>query len=187
MSNSAISENVGRQHLIEKRLRVRYAILTVGIFLPLLWAFVRVRNVYPVTAWTVMMAGGDLQRGHRYFLLRGETVSGAVVDIPAIDLTDGLSGRNWGLVVATVDNRPFQLRSLHPDNAALLASAGDLGKLPRAARLPELLRAWAEIYNSRLDPSSPQRLKAIRLDAYRWPGQRYSDFDTLIETWRQEL
>lgn len=169
------------------RFCVRYVLLTIGIFLPLVWAFVGVRNVYPLAAWTVMMSGGDLQRGHRYFLLRGETVSGEVVDIPAIKLADALSGRTWGLVVAVVDNRTFQLRSPHPDNAALLATAGDIGRLPRAARLPELLRAWGKIYNRRLPPSSPQRLKAIRLDAYRWIGQGYSDYDTFIESWRQEL
>jgi hypothetical protein len=176
-----------RQEPVEGHFRVRYTLLTIGIFLPLFWAFIGVRNVYPVTAWTVMMAGGDLQRGHRYFVLRGETVSGELLDIPAIKLADALSGRNWGLVTSTVDNRPFQLRSLHPDNAALLATAGDLGRLQRAARLPELLRAWGEIYNSGLPPSSPQRLKAIRLDTYRWIGQHYSDYDTFIETWRQEL
>lgn len=169
------------------RFRVRYTLLTIGIFLPLVWAFVYVRNVYPLTAWTVMMGGGNLQRDHRYFLLRGETVAGEVVDIPAIKLTDALSGRSWGLVTATVNNRIFHLRSLHPDNAALLASVGDNASLPRTARLPELLRAWGEIYNSRLPPSSPQRLKAIRLDAFHWIGQRYSDYDSFIESWRQEL
>lgn len=186
MSDLAMRELTERQEPFERRFRVRYTLLTIGIFLPLIWAFIGVRNVYPLTAWTVMMGGGDLQRGHRYFLLRGETISGEVVDIPAIKLADALSGRTWGLVIATVDNRAFQLRSLHPDNAALLATA-DIGRLQRAARLPELLRAWAKVYNSRLPPSSPQRLKAIRLDAYRWAGQRYSDYDTFIELWRQEL
>ena len=176
-----------RQAPFDRRFRVRYTLLTIGLFLPLIWAFIRVRNVYPLTAWTVMMAGGDLQRGHRYFLLRGETVSGEVVDIPAIKLADALSGRAWGLVISTVDNRAFQLESLHPANATLLATLGDIGRLPRAARLPELLRAWGKIYNSRLPTSSPQRLRAIRLDAYRWSGQRYSDYDTFIESWRQQL
>lgn len=185
--DEVIRELAERQEPFERRLRVRYTLLTIGIFLPLVWSFVVVRNVYPLTAWTVMMGGGDLQRGHRYFLLRGETVTGEVVDIPPIRLTDALSGRTWGLVVATVDNRAFQIRSLHPDNAALLATAGDIARVPRAARLPELLRAWGEIYNSRLPPSSPQRLKVIRLDAYRWIGQRYSDYDSFIESWRQEL
>lgn len=187
MSDSAMRELSEQQEQSERRFRVRYTLLTIGIFLPLFWAFLGVRNLYPLTAWTVMMRGGNLQRGHTYFLLRGETVSGEVVDIPAINLADGLSGRTWGLVAATVDNRAFQLRSLHPDNAALLATVGDIERLPRAARLPELLRAWGEIYNSRLTPSAPQRLKAIRLDTYRWIGEHYSGYDTFIESWRQEL
>jgi hypothetical protein len=187
MSDLTLSELPERQQSIERRFRVRYGLLTIGIFLPLVWAFVAVRNIYPLTAWTVMMGGGNLQRGHRYFLLRGETVAGEVVDIQAIKLTDALSGRTWGMVIATVDNRAFQLRSLHPNNAALLAAAGDQGKLARAARLPEVLQAWGEIYNARLPASSPLRLKAIRLDAYRWIGQRYSDYDSFIESWRQEL
>ncbi len=77
-----------------------------------------------------MMGGGDLQRDHRYFRLRGETLAGEVVDIPAIKLTDALSGRSWGLVIATVEQPTFQLRSLHPDNATLLATAGDNGHCP---------------------------------------------------------
>ncbi len=183
-----MSHSVTRdENTCERRFLVRYAILTIGIFLPLVWAFATLRNVYPITSWTVMMAGGDLQRGHRYFVLRGETISGEVVDIPPNNLTDGLYARTWGLVAATVDNRAFQLRSPHPDNAALMATAGNIARLPGAARLPELLRAWAEIYNSRLPASSPQRLKVIRLDAYRWVGQHYSDYDHFIETWREEL
>ena len=134
-----------------------------------------------------MMAGGNLQRGHRYFLLRGETVSGEVVDIPAIELTDALSARNWGLVAATVDNRAFRMRSPHPANAALSAVTGDAAKIAPGVRLPELLRAWGGIYNSRVPASSPQRLKTIRLDAYRWMGHNYSDYDHFIESWRLEL
>jgi hypothetical protein len=187
MSESATNHTQNSREPLARQFRFRYTLLTLGIFLPLLWAFAGVRNVYPLAAWTVMMGGGNLQRGHRYFLLRGETLAGASVDIPSIELTDALSGRNWGLVIATVDNRAFQLRSLHPANAALLANAGNIESLPRAARVPELLRAWGEIYNSRLPASSPQRLKAIRLDAYRWMGQRYADYDTFIESWRQEL
>jgi hypothetical protein len=173
--------------LAERHLRVRYLLLTLGISLPLIWAFAGLRNVYPVASWTVMMGGGNLQRGCQYFLLRGETVSGEVIDIPAIELTDALSARNWGLVNATAVNSPFRLRSPHPANAALLEVAGSFEKLPPAARLPDLLQAWGNIYNSRLDPSSPRRLKAIRLDAYHWPGQQYSNYDQFIQSWREQL
>ncbi len=187
MADPATHEAAAPPQSSERQFRIRYTLLTMGIFLPLIWAFLTVRNVYPVAAWTVMMAGGDLQREHRYFLLRGETVSGEVIDLRAIELTDALSGRNWGLVAATVDNRAFGLSSPHPANAALLAATGDAAKLPPAVRLPELLRSWGGIFNSRLPASSPRRLKAIRLDTYKWMGQRYSDYDRFIESWRVEL
>jgi len=171
------------EKILTRRFLFRYALLTIAIFAPLLWAFVTVRNVYPIASWTVMMRGGDLERGHRYFILRGETVSGDTIDIPAVTLTDALYARNWTFVAATVDNQSFRLRSPHPENAALMANA----VLPTAARLPELLHAWGDIYNSRLPSTSPQRLKAIRLDAYQWMGQHYSDYDRFIQSWREEL
>lgn len=184
---SALPESDRQQQLSERHFRVRYAILSIAIILPLVWAFATVRNVYPVASWTVMMGGGNLQRSHTYYILRGETISGEVIDLPPITLTDGLSARTWGLVAATVANTSFQLRSVHPDNAALLAKAGDFTKLPRAARLPELLRAWGRIYNSRLPAATPNRLKAVRLDAYQWAGYQYSGYDQHIESWREEL
>ena len=176
-----------REQAFERQFRVRYAILTFALFLPLIWAFVTLRSVYPVTAWTVMKAGGELGHSQTYFILRGETISGELVDIAPITLTDALYARIWGMVDGTVNNRNFKLRSLHPDNAALLERAGNIVRLPRVARLPELLRAWGHIYNSKLPASAPLRLKAIRLDAYRWMGQHYADYDNFIETWREEL
>lgn len=187
MTDSATRERSVTQLEAGRHYRLRYTLLTAAIFVPLVWSFLRMNNVYPVASWTVMMAGGNLQRAHNYFVLRGETIGGEVVDIPAIELTDALSGRNWGLAAATVSNGPFQLRSPHPANAALVSEAGDLSKLQRGARLPELLRAWGNIYNSRWPASSPHRLKAIRLDTYQWPGQSYSNYDHFIESWRQEL
>ena len=171
----------------DRHFRLRYILLTIGIFVPLLWAFFRVANVYPAAAWTVMMAGGNLQREYYYFILRGETVQGDVIDIPAIELTDALSSRNWGLATAIATNSPFRLKSAHPANAPLLHEAGGFEKVAPAVRMPELLRAWGTIYNSRLPASSERRLKAIRLDAYRWPGQQYSNYNEFIQSWRQEL
>lgn len=174
--------------IVERSYLRRYLLLTAVIFLPLLWAFVRTTNVYPVAAWTVMMGGGNLQRSRPYYMLRGETLTGETVDISAINLTDALSGRNFGLAAFTVSNGPFRLRSPHPANAALLATTeGGIDKLSPATRLPELLKAWGRIYNSELPASSPNRLKAIRLDAYEWPGQTYSNYEQLIQSWRQEL
>ena len=171
----------------DRHFRVRYLLLTIGIFIPLLWAFVRVANVYPFAAWTVMMGGGNLQREYHYFILRGETVQGDVIDLPAIELTDALSSRNWGLATAIATNSGFRLKSPHPANAALLQAAGRFENVPPAVRMPELLRAWGTIYNSRLPASSDRRLKAIWLDAYRWPGRQYSNYTEFIQSWREEL
>jgi hypothetical protein len=52
-----------------------------------------------------------------------------------------------------------------------------MDKLPRAARLEELLRAWGAIYNSRLPASSNQRLRSVRLDADRWEGGTNGEYD----------
>ena len=169
------------------RLHLKYLVLTIAIFLPLLWAFVRVRNVYPVTVWNVMMAGGQLERGRSYWILRGETVAGETVDVRPINLTNAMYARTWTMVNATVDNQSFKLANLHPANEEMLRQAGGLDHLPPGARLPELLRAWGDLYNERLPASSTARLKAIRLDMYRWEGGQYAAYDTFVQSWRQEL
>jgi len=170
-----------------RRLRVRYALLTVALFAPLLWSFLAVRNLYPFPAYTMMMAGGDLAKGTDYFVLRGETVGGETVELPPAELTDALSWRHWSLVGATVQNKSFQIASPHPANLVLAAEAGGAERLPRAARLPELLRAWGESHNVRLPADSPRRLRAVRLDAYRWGGETYGDYERFVESWRAEL
>lgn len=169
------------------RLHVKYAILTIAIFLPLVWAFWSVRNLYPIAAWNVMMSGGLLERGRSYWILRGETISGVTVDIRPISLTNAMYSRTWTMVNATVDNQSFKLPNIHPANAELLRQAGGLEHLPPGARLPDLLRAWGNLYNERLPASSAERLKAIRLDMYRWEGGHYADYDKFVQTWRQEL
>jgi len=171
----------------ERRLIVKYAALTLAIFLPLTWAFLRVRNLYPFASWNVMMAGGDLERGRGYCVLRGETVSGETIDIPAINLTNALYSRTWTMVNATIDNQSFKLTSLEPQNEELLHRLGGVENLPPGARLPDLLQAWGNLYNQRLPASSALRLKAIRLDMYRWESGRYADYDKFIESWRKEL
>lgn len=171
----------------EGTLRIRYILLTVGIFLPLFWSFVSLRGFYPITSWTMMMSGGNWQRGWTYYLVRGETVSGEIIDLRPSELTDGLSGRTWSLVAAAVNNDSFKLSSLHPQNAQLLGRAGNLENIPRGARVPELLGGWGSLYNSKLPPSSPSRLKAVRIDVYRWDSGRFQNYDKFIETWRKEL
>ena len=170
-----------------RRLRVRYALLTAALFAPLLYSFLAVRNVYPFAASTMMMAGGDLGRGASYFVLRGETVNGETIDLPPASLTDALSWRNWSLASETFKNREFTIHNPHPANVALAESVGGVEKLPRAARLNELLRAWGEIYNARLPEGSPRRLRAVRLDTYRWEGGAYEDYERFVESWRAEL
>ena len=171
----------------ERRLIVKYAVLTLAIFLPLIWAFLFVRNLYPVASWNVMMAGGDLERGRSYCMLRGETISGETVDIRPINLTNALYSRTWTMVNATIDNQSFKLKSIDPQNEELIRRFGGIENLPPGARVPDLLLAWGELYNQQLPAGSPQRLRAIRLDMYRWESGRYADYDKFIESWRKEL
>ncbi len=171
----------------ERRLLVRYAVLTLALFLPLTAAFAFVRNLYPFAASTMMMAGGDLQDPQTYYILRGETVNGETIDLPPANLTNALSQGSWSLVSATVENKSITNSRTHPANLALIAAAGGVDKLPPAARLNELLRAWGSIYNSRLSSSSPQRLRAVTLQAFRWDGGSYANYDRLVQTWRVEL
>ena len=171
----------------DRRLFVKYAILTIALFAPLLWAFRYVRNLYPVAAWNVMMAGGDLERGRSYCILRGETVSGESVDVAPILLTNALYSRTWTMVNATIDNQAFKLKSIHPANEELLRQSGGLENLPPGARIPDLLKVWGDLYNKLQPEASPNRLKAIRLDMYRWESGRYSDYDKFITSWRKDL
>ena len=166
---------------------IKYSILTAALFLPLLWSFRYVRNLYPFTVWNVMMAGGDLSVGRSYCVLRGETVSGETIEIRPIQLTNATAGRTWSMVKATIENQAFKLTSIHPENARLLDQVGGINGLQPGARIPELLSTWSELYNNKLDASSPRRLKAIRLDMYRWSSGRYADYDNFITSWRKEL
>ena len=95
--------------------------------------------------------------------------------------------RTWTMVNATVANQSFKLPNLHPANADLVRQSGGIDQLPPGARLPELLHTWGNLYNERLPASSPQRLKAIRLDMYRWEGGSYANYDKFIQSWREEL
>ena len=169
-----------------RRYGPRYALLTILLFAPLLWSFAALRNLYPSAAWTVMMSPSDVGRGRTYYVLRGETQAGEDIDLRAVELTDALGGRVWGMFGATVENGGFKIRSPHPSNAAMIEAAGGVDGLPAGARLPELLRAYGEIHNSRLPADSPLRLKAVRLEAYRWGGG-FADYRTFVRSWRQEL
>ena len=171
-----------------RALRVRYALLTAGLFLPLLWASATMRNVYPVSAAAMMIGGGRLEAGRTYYVLRGETVAGETVELPFLALGDSVHSRASGLIAATVRNDSLRLpRRLHPSNTALVTSFGGADKLPEAVRLPELLRAIGGMHNGRLPADSGRRLRAVLLDQYRWEGGRYADYDRLVKSWREAL
>jgi len=177
----------GERPAQRRRFVLRYTILTTALCLPLLWAFATLKNTYPVAASTMMMDGRVLEAGRNYYILRGETVGGRVINVAPATLINALYGRTWEMVAATVNNNNFRLRSLHPLNAAVLGPAADADKLPRGARVPELLRIWGELYNEKLPAGEQGRLKSIRLDEYRWEGRRYADYDNLKESWHSEL
>src|SRR5690349_23694889 len=101
-----------------------------------------------------MMAGGDPERGRSYCILRGETVSGQTIDIRSIKLTNALYSRTWTMVNATIDNQAFKLKSIHPQNEALMRRFGGIENLPPGVLVPDLLAAWGELYNKQLPPSS---------------------------------
>jgi hypothetical protein len=88
------------------------------------------------------------------------------------------------LVINTIDDAPFAVRSLHPANAALLAVSGRAGSPPVGARIPDLLRAWGAIYN-RHHPHHP--LREVRLRELRWAGRRYDDYAEPVRQWRQAV
>ena len=171
----------------ERRLLARYIALTICLGVPLILCFAFARNLYPFAASTIMKVGGDLNVGWTYYMVRGETLTGEIVDLPPVDLTNGLSNIAWALVPAVVENKNFTISSPHPANIALITEAGGAEKLPAARRVDDLLKAWGAVYNSRLPADSPRRLRAVRLEEYQWPGGSYSNYDKFMRSWRAEL
>lgn len=171
----------------KRRLIVRYVFLTVALALPLLWSFTFVRNLFPFAAFSQVKSGGDLQAACVYYVLRGETQSGEVIDLPAVKLTNALSNIAWSLPPVVLENESFKISSPHPANVALIAEAGSVERLPEARRIDDLLKVWGSIHNSRLSGDSPQRLSAIRLDVYVWPGGTYTNYEQFIRSWRVKL
>jgi hypothetical protein len=171
----------------DTRLPRRYVFLTAALFIPLLFAFVAIRDIYPFAASTMMLGIKDKQSAKDYYVLQGETVSGETINLRAIELTNALTGRNWSLVGTADDNDVFNRRWLHPDNLKLIASFGGKENLPPAVRLPDLLRTWGVIYNSRLPQSSTKRLKAVRLDSYQWQGGVGGDYRHFVKSWTVSL
>ena len=171
----------------ERRAIVKYAVLTAALLIPLLLSFIFIRDLYPFAASTMMVGLGDIERERKYYVLRGETVGGETIDLPPIALINALTGRSWSLVSTAVENKSFHISKPHPANISLAAAYGGLDKVPRAARLEELMRAWGAIYNSRLPASSNQRLKSVKLDAFAWEGGIDGDYDRFVESWSASL
>ena len=174
------------ENRVVRRLRIRYLVLTLALFLPLLWTFVRVRNLYPFAVWNVMVRSNPVQTPFTYYVLRGETEAGELIDVQADSLADALRSRRWGLVTATAENQSFKLQWPHPQNAALLSQL-PVDQLPPGVLMNDLLRVWGQTHNSIYPAGSPNHLKAIRLDAYRWDGSSYSDYRQFVRSWRAEL
>ena len=124
------------------------------------------------------MAGGDLERGRDYCILRGETVAGETIDIRPIELTNALYSRTWTMVNATIANQSFRLALVHPENVELLGKAGGVENLPHRRSHADLLESWGAAFTTNAClVLRTQRLKAIRLDMYRWEGRSYSNYD----------
>ncbi len=176
--------STGSREFSDNHYRWRYGLLTAVIAIPLFWSFATVRSVYPVTAWTVMIGGGSLQQPWTYYLVRGETVSGDLIDIRPAEITNAMYARTWSLVRATVNNDAFKIQSPHPRNLQFLKKGSEV---PPGANVSELLTLWGRLYNAELSSQSPFRLKSVRLDVYRWDSGRFQDYDELIATWRADL
>ena len=112
---------------------------------------------------------------------------GDVIDIPAIQVTDGLSGRNQMMVNYVVGNASFDVDSPHPANMLLASFYGGMENVPHGARVRDLLQAWGSSYNAQLSEDSPRRLSAIRLDEYEWPGGTFTHYRKFKRSWRTEL
>jgi len=70
----------------DKRIVRRYVLLTAALFLPLLFTFITIRNVYPFAASTMMLGIRDKQSAKEYYILQGETLSGEPVELRGLDL-----------------------------------------------------------------------------------------------------
>lgn len=179
----------GDDRQTSRRLLLRHVVLTVAIFLPLVWAFITRTFWYPVHYYTMFYGASTLrnENGHVYYIFKGETASGDTIDIPPVKIFNALDGMIVYVVNAAVNNESFQLRYAHPNNIKLIQSAGSVESVPRAALLPNVLRIFGERYNARISGDSPQRLVRVRLEAYRWPEKEYGNYAEYLESWNVEL
>lgn len=172
-----------------RRVLLRYTLLTLGIFIPLLGAFLTGIEWYPISHYNMFYGASALNKteGLNYFVFRGETAAGDSLDIAPIKIMNGLDDRIWTMVNSVVANESLQLRWPHPANERFLATVENRDNLPRGVLLPELLRAWGNRYNAKLPNDSPHRLVRVRLDKYRWSQKEYGNYSEFVESWRVEL
>jgi hypothetical protein len=172
-----------------RRILLRNTLLTLGIFIPLLGAFLTGTEWYPISHYKMFYGASALQRGDgiNYFILRGETAAGNSVDIAPIKIMNALDDRIWTMVNSVIANESFELRWPHPANERLLATTGNSDTLSRGVLLPDLLRTWGNRYNAKLPHDSPQRLVRVRLDKYRWSHKEYANYSEFVESWRVDL
>jgi hypothetical protein len=172
-----------------RRLILRHVVLTMAIFLPLVWAFITQTNWYPIHYYRMFYGASALGQGDGrvYYIFRGETASGDTIDIPPIRIFNALDGMITYVIGAAVANDSLQLKSPHPDNVRLIQSAGSIESVSRAALLPDVLRAFGERYNAKLSGDSPKRLVRVRLEAYRWHQENYGNYGEFVEAWSVEL
>jgi hypothetical protein len=154
-----------------RALRRKHSLLTVAVFGPLVVAFVSVTNFYPVPVWNLFSEARDPAEPRPHYTFSGLTAAGEWRDLPPVRVTTGLYGRVHMLIAYTDRNHAFRIESPHPENVRHADRAGGADRLPRGARMPDLIRAWGRLYNRRLPPDSPERLVRVRLVAGGIPGQ----------------
>jgi hypothetical protein len=167
--------------------RLKNAALTAFVAIPLLASFARVVNYYPIPVWSLFSERGEVEKGSTHYTLFARTPDGTWTEIPPVRITDGLNGRHFMFAHYADTNLSFQIESPHPNNVRLACESGGVDQLPRGARVPDLLRAWGATYNRRLPSDSPYRFTALRLEARRWPGGQYSNFDAADYAWEVEV
>jgi hypothetical protein len=171
-----------------RRVVARYIALTTVVFVPLVLALTTGIRFYPIPVWSLFSHVPDTSQPHQFYRLCGETISGELIEIPAIQITNGLTNRNHTLISALDQNLEFAIPSPHPKNVERIQQAGGLDRLREDFHVPDVLRAWGEAYNRGKPTGSAKRLRAIELRRYDWDVKNYSDYDKVNSlSWRVEL
>jgi hypothetical protein len=137
-----------------------------------------------------MMAGGDLERGRSYCILRGETVSGETIEVRPIELTNALYSRTWTMVNATIANQSFRLLiNCAGERLNCFGVMGDVDKLPPGARISgssQNVGSSLQRSSTRVVPATSESDPARYVSLGRW-AQLIPNYDNFIETWVQGI